>query len=212
MPDSLRRRLPNLVTVARLVLAIAFFVILSLPVTAGSTFWGNLAVALFIVAALSDILDGYLARRWETTSAFGRVMDPFCDKVLVIGAFIILAGPRFAEMTETGEPLQVSGVAVWMVLVVLGRELLVTSIRGVVEASGGTFAATWPGKAKMLLQSVTVPLCLFVAINVGPRVVDADEWRYLRDGLLWATVIVTAWSALPYIARGRQALAEAARG
>ena len=85
------------------------------------------AVAIFLIAAVTDLLDGYLARRWKVEGVFGRVVDPFVDKVLVLGSFIFFAGGNFTSIT---------GVVPWMVVVILARELLVTSLRGSMEGSG----------------------------------------------------------------------------
>jgi CDP-diacylglycerol---glycerol-3-phosphate 3-phosphatidyltransferase len=150
---------------------------------------------------LTDIMDGHLARRWHVESIFGRIMDPFCDKVLIIGAFIYLAGPRFvmAEEREEGEIYiqMATGVYPWMVVVILARELLVTGIRGVIESMGFSGGAMWSGKAKMILQSASVPIILGLVINYAPA--DQPWVWWTCNGLAYATVIVTVWSGLPYI-------------
>jgi CDP-diacylglycerol--glycerol-3-phosphate 3-phosphatidyltransferase len=198
-----RRRLPNLLTMLRLAMAVAFFLVLglALPQATGNeprAWWGNAAVALFIAGALTDVLDGWLARRWNAVTAFGRVMDPFVDKVLVLGAFVYLAAlPSFAEGPLGGA--MSTGVTAWMAVVLLARELLVTSLRGWLEGNGIAFPADPAGKAKMLLQSVAVPVCLFVAVHSGPA--SSDGWLGTRGFLVWATVVATVLSALPYVLR-----------
>lgn len=223
MDDRLRRAVPNLLTIARVVLAVAFFVIVSVVLwpepgedPSGRQVWGNVAVVIFAIAALTDFADGYLARRWRVVSVFGRVMDPFGDKLLVIGAFVLLASPVFLEVavTESGgfsiaddssdRLVMTTGVRPWMALVILGRELLVTSIRGVFEGLGIDFSAGWSGKWKMVLQSIAAPTALFVAIN--PFALESAGWVLTRDILVWATVVVTAWSALPYLRRARRVI------
>lgn len=207
MASALRRTLPNALTIARLVVAAAFFATITWTLRMGPhpnrALWGNAATVLFVAAAATDFLDGYLARRWNVTSLFGRIMDPFVDKVLVLGAFVFLASPRFAvPETDSFERFtSTTGVHSWMVVVILARELLVTSIRGVVESRGISFGADWWGKAKMVLQSVAVPLCLVVAVN--DSLLASAAWRGLRDGVVWVTVAVTAISCLPYILRAR---------
>ena len=132
-------------------------------------------------------------------------MDPFCDKVLVLGTFAYLASPRFAEIDADGYVIGMStGVWAWMVVVLIARELLVTAIRGVVEARGMAFGADWWGKSKMILQSITAPYCLFVAVN--PAIGEIEWMQLLQWILVWATVLVTAISALPYIIRARTLL------
>ena len=211
MADPIRRNLPNMLTIMRLVIAAGFFLTISLSVHRGDLheparqLWGNIAVALFIIAALTDALDGYLARRWEVVSDFGRIMDPFCDKVLVLGTFAYLASPRFAEIDQTGHVSgMATGIWAWMVVVIIARELLVTAIRGVIESRGIAFGADWWGKSKMILQSITAPYCLFVAVN--PAVLENDFFSGLQVLLIWPTVIVTAVSAVPYVIRGRALL------
>lgn len=203
----MHRQLPNQITLCRLALAAAFFMVLNLyRFPKGPLNALPLAVAIFILAALSDWLDGYLARKWKVESTFGRIMDPFCDKVLVLGAFIYLAGPRFVDPAhvEHGGFLNVipsnmvTGVYPWMVAVMLARELLVTGVRDKLESAGVKFGANWSGKMKMVLQSVTIPLVL-VIVWLDPTK-DAHHWLALsRDILVYATVIVTVVSGVPYI-------------
>jgi CDP-diacylglycerol--glycerol-3-phosphate 3-phosphatidyltransferase len=198
------RHVPNLLTILRVFLAGVFFLVLNLyryPDSYPLALWG--AIVLFVLAAVSDALDGYLARKWHVESTFGRILDPFCDKVLVLGAFIYLAGPRFVmpDAVRRGEFFDMSsGVYPWMVVVMLGRELLVTSLRDQVESTGIKFPARTFGKLKMILQSVGVPVILALVFLL-PHV-PAEYHVYLergRDVLVYAIVIVTALSGLPYV-------------
>ena len=151
------------------------------------------ATVLFILAAITDALDGYLARKWDVVSKFGRIMDPFCDKILILGAVIYLGSPRFMDpaAVEAGHlRTMVSGVYPWMVVLVLARELLVTGIRGEVEKAGIAFGANWVGKLKMILQSVVVPVVLIIVMIDPAR--PGWEWLgWVRDVLVYATVIAT---------------------
>ncbi len=199
------RQLPNQLTMLRLVLAAVFFVMLNCyRYGAGSPAWLiPVAIVIFILAAITDSLDGYLARRWHVESKFGRIMDPFCDKVLVIGAFVYLAGPRFVIPGAIGEAdisflSMASGVYPWMVAVILARELLVTAIRGELEGEGVKFGANIFGKLKMILQSIVIPIVLLI-VWLDPR---SEPWQWtawVRDILVYLTVIVTVISGLPYI-------------
>ena len=209
--------IPNLLTIARVVLAAAFFVIMGTalwPCEAmdvdSRQFWGNLAVVIFAVAAFTDYVDGLLARRWKVVSVFGRVMDPFGDKLLVIGAFVFLAGPAFIPLEtspdgglvvamDEGRVVSATGVRPWMAAVILARELLVTSIRGVLEGMGLDFSAGMSGKFKMVLQSLAAPVALFVAVN--PFALESEGWVMFRNILVWAAIVVTVWSAWPYLKR-----------
>ncbi len=201
-----RKDIPNALTLARLVLAAAFFVVLNFfRFGDGNPHAATLllvAAALFIFAAITDALDGHLARKWHVESVFGRIIDPFADKILVLGAVIYLASPRFQDpaAVEAGHwATMVSGVYPWMVVVVLARELLVTSIRGVAERMGVDFSAKKLGKWKMILQSVVVPVVLIIVALDPTR--DGRAWLgWVRDGLVYATVLVTVLSGLPYVA------------
>jgi CDP-diacylglycerol--glycerol-3-phosphate 3-phosphatidyltransferase len=223
MSDRLRRTLPNAITVVRLLMAAAFFAIIALKLSPNSAdgrqWWGNAAFILFIAAALSDILDGYLARKWGVVTDFGRVMDPFVDKVLVLGAFVYLASPKFAEPEwsrafglepQAGEINCATGVASWMVVVVLARELLVTSLRGVLEARGVAFAADWSGKLKMFAQSAAIPTALFIAVN--PGCLASPNYRLAQMLSVWGMTLITLWSAVPYTIRGAALLRSISKG
>src|SRR5947209_7059499 len=126
--------LPNQLTASRLVLSIVLFALIVVQ----QWLW---CVVVFAVAAFTDWLDGYLARRQNLTSALGRVFDPLVDKVLICGAFIFLLG--FSPQT---------GLTPWMVTVVVARELIINGLRTFLESRGVHFGADWLGKIKMGLQ------------------------------------------------------------
>lgn len=190
--------LPNALVWVRLALAAAFVVMISgRPL--GSELRLSAAAAVFVIAAVTDALDGMLARRWNAVSRFGRVMDPFADKILVLGAFVCLAGPAFLVATEDGDTYQASGVYPWMAVLILGRELLITSLRSLVEGQGGDFSAIWAGKWKMIVQSGAVPLVLLCLAFMPWSRGEAGRW--VIDIVVWATVAVTVLSAIPYIQR-----------
>lgn len=219
-PDAPRplwqRQLPNAITALRVLLAAAFVAVLSIY-SASAPSWRSApalliaALALFLVAALSDFLDGHLARRWRVVSIFGRVVDPFADKILVLGAFVMLAGPSFADLRD-GRIIQTSGVLPWMVVVILARDLLVTTLRALVESRGQSFAAIAAGKIKMIVQSAGVPLILLITLAYEPspiHLAPALTLANLRDmapsfaqDVALLVTLVTAWSAIPYTTRG----------
>ncbi len=147
---------------------------------------------LFLIAALGDILDGLLARMLHAVTSFGRIVDPVVDKVLICGAFLLFAAHPFWD----GER-NITGVAPWMVLVILGRELLVSAVRSHVESEGQEFGASWVGKAKMFVQSVTIGVVL------GQLAWDLDALAPVRIASVWITVIVTVLSAISYVHRAR---------
>ncbi|MEX2215322.1 MAG: CDP-alcohol phosphatidyltransferase family protein [Phycisphaeraceae bacterium] len=203
------RQVPNLLTVARLVLAFVFFLFLNwyrYPVGPDWALW--VALIIFIIATITDYLDGMLARKWNVESQFGRIMDPFCDKVLILGAFIYLSGPRFVDPVAITEPQEfafhilrgnmVSGVYPWMVAMILARELLVTGIRGELEAKGVKFGAAMWGKVKFMLQAIVVPIVLLI-IWLYPRMGRPDWLAITRNVLVYITVIVSLISGWPYV-------------
>lgn len=195
--------LPNQITIARLFLAIIFFACLAqFDARVDEPAWWilDLCAVLFLVAAITDVIDGYLARKHNQETSFGRILDPFVDKILTIGAYIFLAGEGFVD--QTGD--KISEVAGWMVVVILGRELLVTSLRGVTEASGQAFAATVYGKVKMALQSTTIVWILLTLAHPDTLAffVPARPW------LVYLTVAVTLLSMFSYLRMARGVLSQ----
>jgi CDP-diacylglycerol--glycerol-3-phosphate 3-phosphatidyltransferase len=207
------RHVPNALTALRLVLAAVFFGMLSyfqydVSGKHGDPKWLNIAFLVYLVALFTDFLDGYLARRWKVEGAFGRVVDPFVDKVLVLGSFIFFAGKNFTIPSHNPFDVPqnvktITGVAPWMVVVILARELLVTSLRGSSEGAGENFGAAFSGKLKMACQSVTI-LVILVYVNYLPWLVSNgfDQGAGVFRGLcIWITIAITVISGLLYIQR-----------
>ena len=207
------RHVPNIITSIRLVLAGAFFVILSFYQYEGrgDPYLMTSAFIVYILAVVSDWLDGYLARKWQVASAFGRVVDPFADKILVLGSFIFFAGKNFIipEIEQPGARMVVktiTGVAPGMVILLLARELLVTSLRGISEAGGQSFGAVWAGKFKMGFQSGTI-LVILIYVTFLQWMKEHQyhnlelATRVLRDIGIWGTIVITLYSGVSYIRR-----------
>lgn len=204
------RHVPNIITGSRLVLAAGFFALLAFYQYAGRGHPALLLIALviFILALVSDFLDGYLARKWHVEGAFGRVVDPFADKILVLGSFIFFAGKNFIIPESVEDRLAhpmwvktITGVAPWMVILMLGRELLVTSLRGISESAGQRFGAVWAGKFKMAFQSGTI-LVILVYVTFRPWLLNHGgelPARIIRDIGIWGTVVITLYSGVTYI-------------
>jgi len=199
--QPLKRRIPNAITILRIFIAGAFFAVLG-----GYRFpdegimWGNVAIVLFALAATTDFIDGYLARKWDVVSMFGRLMDPFCDKVLILGTFIYFAGPRFSVsqwVADDNVLTMATGIYPWMVVVIIARELLVTSIRGVLESMGHKSGAKWSGKIKMIFQSLALPFILLLVVNCKPN--EHQGVMLTIDITAWLLLFITVWSGLPYI-------------
>lgn len=173
---------PNLLSLARLVLSIAFF-------AAVERGWPVPAFWLFVIAASTDWIDGWYARRFDQVSRLGRIFDPLVDKVLVCGAYVLLAGRG-------------SAIEPWMAVVVVVRELIVTAIRAEMEKAGRDFSAALSGKLKMVLQCLAIGLVL--AGHAWPDRTPAGVGiGRLAGWVSWAAVIATIWSGLEYVFAAR---------
>ncbi len=202
------RHIPNLITIARLILTVVFFLLLHVHDQTNFQRQMWIAFGVFCVAVWSDVLDGYLARTWKVESAFGRVVDPFVDKILICGAFIFFSSNDFVDVAEKLFPADVTsaatitGVVPWMAVVLIGREFLITSIRGLAESRGIDFRADWAGKIKMFTQSIAIG-----AILVDLATIDRVRWMHVtRDVAIYTTLIVTILSMTTYIVRARKLL------
>jgi len=165
-------------SLARLVLSIAVFVMIEWRLDVAATVG-------FVIAATTDWVDGWYARRYGQVSRLGRIFDPLVDKVLICGAVIMLADPS-------------GPILPWMAVLIVVRELVVTAIRAEMERAGTDFSAAWSGKIKMVLQCAAVALVL--AARAWP------EWTPFTVPLAvaatwttWAAVIATAYSGLEYL-------------
>lgn len=182
-PASMRAvvfNLPNQLTWLRLALSIVMFALV-----AGQYYgWG---MVLFLVAASTDWLDGYFARKYNLVTTLGRILDPFADKVIICGTFIFLAA------------IPGSGVRPWMAVVVVGRELLVTALRSFLEQQGADFSATLSGKLKMVLQ------CAAAALSLGclafPQTVQSagPALAWTLAATVWSAVLLTVVSGVAYV-------------
>ena len=189
---------PNLLSLARVPLAVVLF---ACVVHA----WWLAGLLVFLVATATDWLDGWWARKYGPLTLVGRNLDPLADKVLVCGTFIYLI------------PVPASGILPWMVTVVVCRELVVTGIRGMVEATGKKFGADWFGKLKMGLQCAVLIGVLLIrwldslgrAGGVSPPSPIVDALALLEPVqlvLLWAMLVATVGSGLQYIVKAAKLL------
>jgi CDP-diacylglycerol--glycerol-3-phosphate 3-phosphatidyltransferase len=175
--------LPNQLTAGRAVLAVVLFALIALHLW----IW---CLVVFALAAVTDWLDGYLARKQGLTSTLGRNLDPLVDKILICGAYIFLL------------PDSESGLAAWMVTVVVARELAITVLRSFLESYGSKFGADWLGKIKMWLQCAAL-IAVFIALQAKLAVSGEPTPGYdlTRDVIIYAMVIVTILSGLQYLWR-----------
>lgn len=186
--------LPNQITVARLLLALVLFVVLEWVCRgSGGAAW-YAAFALYMVTVLSDGIDGYLARSRGEVTAFGRIADPFADKIVICGVLVLTQNiPETAALVPS-----------WVVLLVLGREFLVSGLRGYLEGQGMRFGSLWEGKTKLVVQAA---YCGAVIVYPGHRFPAMEV--IARVGL-WGTAAISAYSALAYVRRAAALLRKGA--
>jgi CDP-diacylglycerol--glycerol-3-phosphate 3-phosphatidyltransferase len=180
---------PNLLSFARIPLAVGLFACIVYGL------W-LVGLVLFLVATATDWLDGWWARKYGPLTLVGRNLDPLADKILVCGAFIYLI------------PVPEAGILPWMVTVVVCRELLVTGIRGMVEATGKKFGADWFGKLKMGLQCavlIGVLLIRWLATLAGTQDLLVVLER-VQLVLLWAMLVATVGSGVQYVVKAAKLL------
>lgn len=190
--------IPNLLSFARVPLAVVVFACI-----VHEAWLAGLLV--FLVTAATDWLDGWWARKYGPLTLVGRNLDPLTDKILVCGTFIYLI------------PVAKSGILPWMVTVVVCRELLVTGLRGMVEATGKKFGADWFGKLKMALQCAVLSGVLLIAWldslgragGVSPPSGVADALAVLEPAqrvLLWLMLAATVGSGAQYVVKAAKLL------
>ena len=172
---------PNLLTLSRLPLSALLFWFISQEAWLA-------CLVVFLIASITDALDGWWARRFNQFTTFGRVFDPLIDKIMVGGAFIYLM------------QVPAAGLLPWMVTTVVGRELLITGVRGYVESLGKKFGADWFGKLKMIWQCVTRGV-IFGVLWVKPQ--DwARDWGAtldaIRTGSIYLMLAATIGSGVQY--------------
>jgi CDP-diacylglycerol--glycerol-3-phosphate 3-phosphatidyltransferase len=182
---------PNILTAARLGLALVLFAAIS------TRMW-IACLGVFALAALTDWLDGYLARKQGVSSTLGRNLDPLVDKVLICGAYIFLL--PFAMKDGWLLP--------WMVTVIVARELIITSLRSFLENQGASFGADWLGKLKMGLQCAALFAIFGYLVLLDRHADEGAVWplTVLRDALIWAMLGATALSGFQYLWRAASML------
>jgi len=168
---------PNTLTTSRLALAVCVFALVDYECYAS-------ALAVFIVAAITDALDGYFARLLKQDTPLGRQLDPLIDKVIVAGCYIYLA-------TIPG-----TDVMPWMVTAIIVREILIQGLRSHLEGQGQPFGARTTGKLKTVVQCLSIGAVLLV-LSLERQAPSA--LYLLRDALTWLAVGLTVYSGLVYI-------------
>ncbi len=173
--------LPNKLTMLRVFMIPFFIVFLLIPVTPYDK-W--IALAIFILASLTDLLDGKIARKYHLVTNFGKFMDPLADKLLVCAALICL--------------IELNKIPAWMVIIIIAREFIISGFRLVASDNGVVIAASYWGKFKTTFQMVAV--CLLIA--------DVEALSLVTQIVLWIAVILTVVSLVDYLVKNKDVMKE----
>jgi len=173
--------LPNKLTMLRVIMIPFFIVFLLVPITPYDK-W--IALAIFIIASLTDLLDGKIARKYNLVTNFGKFMDPLADKLLVCSALICL--------------IELNKIPAWMVIIIIAREFIISGFRLVASDNGVVIAASYWGKFKTTFQMIAV--CLLIA--------DIEAINLLTQVILWIAVILTVVSLIDYLVKNEDVMKE----
>lgn len=152
------------------------------PVTGNADKW--IALALFIVASLTDMLDGYIARKYHLVTNFGKFMDPLADKLLVCSALICLVDLR--------------RIPSWIVIIIIAREFIISGFRLIASDNGVVIAASYWGKFKTTFQMIMI--CLMIA--------DLEPLNMLTEIVMWLALILTVVSLVDYLVKNKSVMRE----
>lgn len=173
--------LPNKLTMIRVIMIPFFIVFLLVPITPYDN-W--IALAIFIIASVTDFLDGHIARKYHLVTNFGKFMDPLADKLLVCSALICL--------------IELERIPAWMVIVIIAREFIISGFRLIASDNGVVIAASYWGKFKTTFQIVAV--CLLIA--------DVPALYVITQIILWIAVILTIVSLVDYLVKNKDVMKE----
>lgn len=174
--------LPNKLTVLRMIMIVPFVVFMLTDIAGDMSKW--IALALFVIASLTDLLDGHIARKYNLVTNFGKFMDPLADKLLVCAAMICLV--------ETGK------IPSWVVIIIISREFIISGFRLIASDNGIVIAASYWGKFKTVFQMVMIVLMIadIAAIQVVPQIV------------MWIALILTVVSLIDYLKKNWHVMGE----
>lgn len=173
--------LPNKLTIFRVIL-IPFFVAFMLVDITNVDKW--IALVIFIVASLTDLLDGKIARKYNLVTNFGKFMDPLADKLLVCSALVCLVA--------------MARIPAWVVIVIISREFIISGFRLIASDNGVVIAASYFGKFKTTFQMIMI--CLMIA--------DIEAIAILTDVVMWIAVILTIISLIDYLVKNKDVMKE----
>lgn len=187
--------LPNQLTILRLILTLVFLATMSMDFPLSKT----VSLLIFSIASFTDFLDGYIARKYNLITNFGKLMDPLVDKILMTGGFVMLVASGH--------------IPGWIIVIILAREFMVTGLRLIASAEGRVLAAENLGKYKTIIQIVTVIYFLLylaateagspfgvLAALFGAKLINPDT---LGLFLVWGSLILTLLSGFNYTWKNR---------
>ena len=195
--------LPNKLTIFRVILIVPFVLLL----LGGYHEWGwftalfggimeyvdYIALGIFIIASLTDLIDGKIARKYNLVTNFGKFMDPLADKLLVCSAMICL--------------VEMGRIPAWIVIIIIAREFIISGFRLVASDKGVVIAANYWGKFKTTFQMIMV--CLMIANNeVLPSAIRSG-YRILTDIIMWIALALTVISLIDYVWKNRSVMSDA---
>ncbi|RHO90246.1 MULTISPECIES: CDP-diacylglycerol--glycerol-3-phosphate 3-phosphatidyltransferase [Clostridium] len=175
--------LPNKLTTLRVIM-IPFFVFFLLWQNGENRTFRMIALALFIIASLTDLLDGKIARKYNLVTNFGKFMDPLADKLLVCSALICL--------------IELNALPAWMVIVIISREFIISGFRLIASDNGVVIAASYWGKFKTTFQMVSVVLLIL----------DIQALAFVTTICVWIALLLTIVSLVDYIYKNHKILTE----
>ena len=175
----------SIITLARIALIPVFM----WAVNSSYQYSAVLALLIFMVASVTDAVDGYVARRFNQITNFGKFIDPLADKLLVVSALLMF--------------VQLGQMSAWAAMIIIAREFLVTSLRTVAMAEGIVIAAGWEGKLKTFVQIICIA---FLLTGQGAPELIRDSGITWDQMVVWLMVAVTVWSGVSYLIRHREVL------
>ncbi len=175
--------LPNKLTVIRMIMIVPFVIIMLFGDSLTYGKW--IALALFVTASLTDLLDGYLARKYDLVTNFGKFMDPLADKLLVCSALICL--------------VELARLPSWVVIIIISREFIISGFRLVAADNGVVIAASYWGKFKTVFQMLMI--CLMIADLGG-------IWDVAASLSMWIALILTVVSLMDYLWKNKAVMAK----
>ena len=172
--------LPNKLTILRMIMIVPFVVFMLVPIGGAAGKW--IALALFVIASLTDLLDGKIARKYNLVTTFGKFMDPLADKLLVCSALICL--------------VELGRIPSWIVIIIISREFIISGFRLVASDKGVVIAASWWGKFKTTFQMVMIVL----------MIADIAALSIVTQIVMWIALILTVVSLLDYLLKNRDVM------